>query len=358
MSKTTVDWFKWAKIKTIILDDACGLLAGIDLSAHRWIRNHWEEQASLYKDHDDRPDRGYMDSWRKELDDNVEEIIIKQKIMEVVQNHIQNDCFIPMELKEISEQEFKKNHPFDEIPEGEKAGYWVVNLAEFGTWAKSAGFDLPAEFPVTESKTNEYESNSADEAIDSSLLPKFFDTSGLINGRFFYESRLTNGRLDGNELRECSANEYLDKLVIFCKTNEVSLDEGLRQLLDHLMGKRTDKTFLTLYETALSMLKDYEKINKTSQPAEPNEPKQATEILGQPTSKTKPVCKISLTARIEEELKDISVSSIEILIPRGQKANIAKKISADSDKVFTQKQVEDKVAYLGYKSENQPSVKK
>jgi len=74
--------------------------------------------------------------------------------------------------------------------------------------------------------------------------------------------------------------------------------------------------------------------------------------------RTKPLDKISMTSRIHEEMKANGVHSTKHLIPKGKKAIIAKTISNASNGNFSQKTIENKISYLGYKSENQPALKK
>ncbi len=73
--------------------------------------------------------------------------------------------------------------------------------------------------------------------------------------------------------------------------------------------------------------------------------------------KIKPNSKKSLIKRIVEEMADVGVLKIDDLIPHTKKAEIAERISEDSDGKYSKKTVLNKIAYQGYKSENQPRNK-
>jgi len=144
----SVDWGKWGKMRKIELGDACGLLAGIDLPAYRYMQALYTEQMGLEKD-----DYDYGDSWAEELrrstDQAASRLIAKANITEVAQNHISSERFIDIELKKLSHEETARRFPYEDVSEKVKYWYAFVDLPEFGTWAKAAGYELPPEFPVT-----------------------------------------------------------------------------------------------------------------------------------------------------------------------------------------------------------------
>ena len=261
-SKAKIDWDKWGKMKTILLHDACGLLAGIDLLSQRAILKFYNDEIIKSDSNNLR-----LDHWNKRLDDNIDsnldEMFKLEKILSVVQNHINAKSFINIDFEKVNENKLKAyNIEVVKIPEGKDfALIPSVKLAEFGSWAKKADYELPPEFPTTDESPTE-----------------FFKTSGLINGQFFYESRLRNGwkRLDNIEQRELSAEEYLDKLDKFCEDKEITFNQGLKQLIGQIHGDLTNNYFKTLYETAKERLND---------PTITIEPLQAAEKKPKPTQK-------------------------------------------------------------------------
>ncbi len=137
--ETTVNWYKYGKIKNIALEYACGLLAGIDLPIfNTWLRHYTE-----------RYDNGRI----KLVDANHEQLVKLESIIAVTENHIASNSFIKIEIKRVADSELQTFYPHEKIPKGKFAGIRVVDLAEFGTWAKSAGYDLPPEFPIADNPT-------------------------------------------------------------------------------------------------------------------------------------------------------------------------------------------------------------
>lgn len=158
----------------------------------------------------------------------------------------------------------------------------VLTREELGNYILSI-MDAPSPYsPLQETVIYQPVSDNTTRTNKNEIFSKFFDTSGLTNGQFFYESRLTNGRLKDDELRKQSANEYLKELILFCKSNDFSFEYGLTQLRDHLRSEDpTNKSFETLFETVKSRLNDY------AQHPTPNEPQQASEPLNQVKPKKK-----------------------------------------------------------------------
>jgi len=145
----SVDWVMWGKIKKIELGDACGLLAGIDLPAFRYTQNKDHEWYQSVSEDDCGFQKHLAEASRRDMDAARDRIINKANIDVVVQNHILSGSFIDMEAVEVSLEQVIDSTLHGTLPEGAKSACnYYVDLQEFGSWAKSNGYDLPPEFPV------------------------------------------------------------------------------------------------------------------------------------------------------------------------------------------------------------------
>lgn len=141
------DWDYWQNIPSVLLVDACGLAAGIDLPRYRSMEKLFQRQLSACDDGCGKEYRQQlMSRYHSFLDANEPQIIKVGKIRQLAE---ENFTEMGGELEMFG---------IDRL-----TGHPRVKLAVFGAWAKSVDIELPDEFPPTFSAIPE---------TNSSVIPR------------------------------------------------------------------------------------------------------------------------------------------------------------------------------------------
>ena len=144
LKKSVPEWDYYSKIKEVPIIQACGLLVDFDSWEHSWAK------AAVYYASDSNDGEYYKQFVVAQKNRDEIELGLASEVMNDVSKHRKDKTFITINKLDATEEVRKKHRVLEEPKQGKKAYIEMVNLAEFGLWAKRAGYILPPRFPVAE----------------------------------------------------------------------------------------------------------------------------------------------------------------------------------------------------------------